>query len=196
MSKETSKALRRRWVEDASGDLPWKWRDIFKGKGIDVGAGDDPLPFDNCITFDQEQGDANKLSSYFEPKSFDYVHASQCLEHMYDPEVALDDWLKIVKSGGHLIFTVPDLGLYEQFRFPSRYNPDHKSSFSFLYRNSPFPKHVYFDDFLKKFHAQAEVLLARLIVANYDWHKGCEADQTWLEQDGVELWNEVVLRKK
>src|ERR1019366_1562449 len=100
-----------------------------------------------------------------------------------------------VKPGGHVVLTVPDLGLYEGFRYPSKWNPDHKISFSFLYEESPFPKHVFFPKFLPKFADIAEVVLARLVVRNYDWTLGSSIDQTWEEAKGVELWNEIVLKR-
>src|SRR5216683_4330096 len=145
MAKETSKALRRRWQESA---FPWK--KIFTGKGIDVGAGDDPLPFEGCIPFDWEQGDANKLSTYFPANAFDYLHASQVLEHMHDPFAAIEDWTKIVKLGGHLVITVPEMSLYGDILWGehgSRYNPDHKSTYSFGLKRSGAPIHVYVPDF-------------------------------------------------
>ncbi|NDE18079.1 hypothetical protein EBZ80_24485, partial [bacterium] len=36
----------------------------------------------------------------------------------------------LVKPGGHLFFIVPDEDLYEQGVFPSRFNPDHKATFT------------------------------------------------------------------
>lgn len=180
-------------MEDARGEFPW--RKIMTGRSIDVGAGPDCLPLPDCQPFDQEHGDANKLSSYFKPGEFDYVHSSHCIEHMNDTEAALRDWLKAVKRGGHLIATCPDLGLYENFTYPSIYNPDHRSSYSFLYESSPFPKHVHFPTFWPKIADVAEVKLARLVVRNFDWKLGRDVDQTWLEEKGCELWNEFVLRK-
>jgi SAM-dependent methyltransferase len=188
MANETSKAMRRRWQET---DFPWK--EIFKGRGIDVGCGPDKLPFDECIPFDQGDGDANQLSKYMESESFDYLNSSHCLEHMHDPEAALHDWLKAVKSGGHVVIEVPDL-FYENFQYPSVKNPDHKSSWSAVYQTSPFPIHVYLPEFYPKF-TEAKVLLSRLVFRNYDWSLPREFDQTWDESRGCELWWEFVMQK-
>ena len=188
---ETSKAMRRRWVEDAMGIYPWK--KMFLGRGIDVGSGEDKLPFDDCEAFDTGDGDANKISQYRSLNSFDYLHSSQSLEHMHDPSAALKDWLKIVKVGGRVVVTVPSWELYEGMRWPSRYNPDHKSSWSMSLRGSIAPIHVYVPEFLKQF--KAKVKLCRLIDANYDFKIGSEKDQTWDESDGVEAFIEFVLEK-
>lgn len=189
--KETSKAMRRRWCEDFRGEFPW--RSIFVGKGIDVGAGDDPLPYQECRAFDMADGDANRLAEYFPEGSFDYLHASQCLEHMHDPRAALAQWLKVVKPGGHVICTIPDWVAYEGMRWPSVYNGDHKSSWSMVYRGSIAPIHIHIPSFLAEF--PVDVRLARFVDANYDYKVGTSRDQTLPEMDGVECWNEFVLRK-
>ena len=115
---EASKAMKRRMVEDELGIF--NWSQIICGDGIDVGCGPDKIRDDKCIAFDQEQGDANKISEYFTHK-FDYLHASQCLEHMHDPYTAMVEWLEIVKTGGHAIISIPDWTLYEGRVWPSRY---------------------------------------------------------------------------
>lgn len=195
---ETAKAMRRRYIEDFTGQF--EWLKIFRGRGIDVGCGPDKLPFSKCIGFDLEDGDANKLDKYFRPNTFDYLHASQCLEHMHDPYAALDSWIRVVRPEGHLIFTVPDYVLYEQLQWPSRFNPDHKSSWSLYLTNSRSPQHIYVPDFLMHFGAAdgtVDPIHARLIDKNYDYSKlGTLEDQTIREEDGVECWVEVVMRKR
>jgi SAM-dependent methyltransferase len=49
---------------------------------------------------------------------------------MIDPRKALKEWWELVKEGGHLIVLVPDEDLYEQGEFPSRFNTDHKWTFT------------------------------------------------------------------
>lgn len=189
--KETSKTMRRRWCEQAAGGFPWS--QLFQGRGIDVGCGDDPLPFAGCLPFDQQEGDANRLAEYFPADHFDYLHASQCLEHMRCPRAALSQWLTVVKPGGHVICTVPDWVAYEGMRWPSHNNPDHKSSWSLIYRGSSAPIHIHIPTYLGQF--PVEVLLARFVDSNYDYSVGASRDQTLEESDGVECWNEFVLRK-
>jgi SAM-dependent methyltransferase len=116
---ETSKT-KKLW-----GDLE---RSILTGKGIDIGCGPDPLTSDVC-GFDKEAGDANEITKYVR-EEFDFVFSSHCLEHMKDPREAIQEWWKLVRPGGHLFFIVPDEDLYEQGVFPSRFNLDHKATFT------------------------------------------------------------------
>jgi SAM-dependent methyltransferase len=101
---------------------------ILTGKGIDIGCGPDPVNKD-AMRFDIEHGDANYITKYLS-EEFDYVYSSHCLEHMHKPKEALLEWWKLVRLGGHLFFVVPDEDLYEQGVFPSRFNPDHKATFT------------------------------------------------------------------
>ncbi|MDR2457772.1 MAG: class I SAM-dependent methyltransferase, partial [Clostridiales Family XIII bacterium] len=101
---------------------------IFKGEGIDIGCGGDPI-YPDAQAFDKEDGDANNISKYVK-KQFDYVFSSHCLEHMLDPYHALNEWWKLVKPGGYLFVVVPDEDLYEQGQWPSQYNKDHKYTFT------------------------------------------------------------------
>lgn len=191
---ETSKAMRRRMKED--DDLIFPWREIFRGKMLDVGCGPDPLRYEGCIGFDSKDGDANKLSQYFEPESFDLLAGSHVLEHMADPRAAMRDWLKIVKPGGYVLQTVPDWVAYERMQWPSRFNGDHKSSWSMLYLGSIAPIHIHIPTFLKELEDIAEILLARYVERNFNWKLPADIDQTWREEDGVEIWNEFLIRKK
>lgn len=107
------------------GDLE---RAILAGKGIDIGCGADPIT-PTVRRFDVQDGDANQITQHVQDE-FDFVYSSHCLEHMRDPRQALADWWKLVRVGGHLVFLVPDEDLYEQGVFPSRFNFDHKFTFT------------------------------------------------------------------
>jgi len=101
---------------------------ILAGKGIDIGCGPDPVTPD-AYRFDKENGDANDITKYVHDE-FDFVFSSHCLEHIRDPRKAIQEWWKLVRLGGHLFFIVPDEDLYEQGVFPSRFNSDHKATFT------------------------------------------------------------------
>ena len=116
---ETSKS-RKVW-----GELE---RSVLVGSGIDIGCGPDPVT-PEARPFDVEHGDANRIQDFVR-EQFDFVYASHCLEHMHDPRQALLGWWTLVRPGGHLFFIVPDEDLYEQGVFPSRFNPDHKATFT------------------------------------------------------------------
>jgi SAM-dependent methyltransferase len=134
---ELSKSIPRR-LHDANFVTRY-----FVGAGIDIGAGPDALtqyrelfPFVTSVrAWDQADGDAQMMETCVDAQ-FDFVHSSHCLEHMNDPRVALMNWFRILKPGGHLIVLVPDEDMYEQGVFPSTYNPDHKSTFTVFKRSS------------------------------------------------------------
>jgi SAM-dependent methyltransferase len=94
---EASKT-RRVWTELELG--------ILRGKGIDIGAGADPV-LPGVRQFDREHGDANAISRHV-AEQFDFVFSAHCLEHMHDPREAILEWWKLVRPGGHLFFIVPD----------------------------------------------------------------------------------------
>lgn len=203
---ETAKAHRRRFVEQATGLFDWS--KVIRGTLLDVGAGADPHPLATAL-FDKEgsipplettaqfiTGDANHLSTYYPPESFDTLHASQCLEHMLDPWAATEDWLKVVKHGGHMVITIPDWCLYEGMQWPSRFNGDHKSTWSMWLKGSPAPYHIYLPDYAKRIKALGtRFWRIELCDANYDYHVGTSRDQTWVETDGVEAFIEVVIQR-
>ena len=110
------------------------------GRGIDIGCGPDPVT-PEARRFDLEDGDAN-VASQFVKEQFDFVYSSHCLEHMHDPRATILDWWKLVKPGGHLFVVVPDEDLYEQGVFPSRFNSDHKATFTLSKAKSWSPKSV------------------------------------------------------
>ena len=107
----------------------------FSGKIIDIGAGED-LVCDGAEKFDQDDGDANHITRYRNINTYDTVHSSHCLEHMYEPEKALLEWWKIIKPGGYLVLVVPDEDLYEQGYWPSHFNRDHKATFTISNKKS------------------------------------------------------------
>lgn len=121
----------------------------LKGRLIDIGCGPDPIePF--AEPFDQIHGDANTITRFREPLSYDAVHSSHCLEHMKDPVTALAEWSRLLKPGGYMIIVVPDERLYEQGIWPSIFNEDHKHSFR-IGGNPLTPVSVNIHDLIKKF---------------------------------------------
>jgi SAM-dependent methyltransferase len=108
--------------------------DVLTGSGIDIGCGTDCVS-PNARRFDMADGDANEIAR-FVTGQFDFVYSSHCLEHMREPRKAILEWWRLVKPGGHLLFIVPEEDLYEQGVFPSRFNPDHKATFTLAKRRS------------------------------------------------------------
>jgi SAM-dependent methyltransferase len=103
-------------------------QEATRGQGIDIGCGPDPVT-PTARRFDLEHGDANVVSQHVHDQ-FDFVYSSHCLEHMHHPQATILDWWKLVKPGGYLFVLVPDEDLYEQGVFPSRFNDDHKATFT------------------------------------------------------------------
>lgn len=198
MSCETSKAAPRR----AAMAL---FQRAFRGRGIDIGAGPDPLHaglgfpgIESCEVFDMEHGDANHIDELRPPESYDFVHASQSLEHMHVPGLALARWLRLVRPGGWLVFTVPDWTLYEGRVWPSRHNPDHKTCWGLGPRTpddtAPAPPYVDVCKMLAHF-PEAQVMLLQIADTRYDYSKlGTSLDQT-LSCD-AEAFIEAVLWKR
>ena len=131
--KELSKSIVRRMGE---ANFARRW---FVGAGLDIGGKPDPLslyvplfPGMSAVrVWDWEDGDAQQLAGVA-PESLDFVHSSHCLEHLVDPRAGIAAWFAAVKPGGFLVVTVPDEDLYEQGRFPSDFNRDHKWTFTIL----------------------------------------------------------------
>lgn len=128
---ELSKSIQRR-LHDSNFVTRY-----FSGEGVDIGAGPDPLthyielfPLVTAVrAWDLADGDAELMASCPD-NQFDFVHSSHCLEHMRNPDIALKNWFRILKPGGHLIVIVPDEDMYEQGVFPSTFNTDHKWTFT------------------------------------------------------------------
>ncbi len=199
MAQETSKATARR---EGRGVFITRsnWNDIFGNHILDVGPGDDPLVWRGAtvVPFDKKQGDANKIDTYFHDQSFDCIHGSQVMEHLYDPPDFINRCLKILKPGGWIVMTVPDFDLYEKQFWPSRFNPDHKTTWSLwrtmggIQSHNRAP-HIHVPTWIKQFDVAQRY--ATLIDTNYDFLKPDSVDQTWLREDGVEAFIEILLKK-
>lgn len=156
---EASKQMLRR-----SGDHRFATRWIV-GEGVDIGCGPDPLsklahyfPLMRSLRpWDLPDGDAMLMAGVAD-ESFDFVHSSHCLEHLIDPFVALANWIRICRKGGHLVVTVPDEDMYEQGVWPSTFNLDHKWTFTILKSSSWSPRSVSVVRLLEMFQEDVEIL--------------------------------------
>jgi SAM-dependent methyltransferase len=166
--KECSKSIPRRLSQ------PNFINKYFVGEGLDIGGKPDPLALyrevfsrmGNVRTWDLEDGDAQYLAGVPDG-SYDFVHSSHCLEHLHDPVEGLGNWLRVVKPGGHLIVTVPDEDLYEQGRFPSTFNLDHKWTFTIYKPASWSPKSVNVLSLVTGLGPEAQLVKAELLDATY-----------------------------
>ncbi len=173
----------------------------FRGNGIDIGAGKDGLslfaeffPQIQCVTpYDTQQGDAQTLANV-PSAAFDFLYSSHCLAYLDDAHEALDNWLRVVKPGGHVVVQVPDEDLYEKGHWPSHYNAEHKMTFTIKKRASWSPVSVNVLDLVGQFSDQAAILQVQLIDQGYRYSlHGADIDQTRMPM--AECGIEFVLRK-
>jgi SAM-dependent methyltransferase len=192
---EQSKAAKRRFSDGAFHTR------YFVGEGIDIGGAPDPLgqyvSIFPCLirvhTWDLEQGDAQLMQGVPDGR-FDFVHSSHTLEHMQDARVALGNWARIVKPGGFLILTVPDEDLYEHGHWPSRYNSDHRWSFTIYKPASAMPKSINVVDLAREFGDRLE--LERLLLLRDFVRSDVPADLDQSLAPTAECGIEIVWRKR
>lgn len=191
---ETSKSLMRRSYDKR---FATRW---LVGNGIDIGAGADPLshyPFmlplmRSLRAWDVPDGDA-MLMEGVEDGAYDFVHSSHCLEHLADPAVALRNWVRICRPGGHVVIMVPDEDLYEQGVWPSTFNTDHKWTFTIGKAASWSPKSVNLVTLLQEVWDDADIIKIELL-DNAFAYGAQRFDQTLtlLGESAIE----IVLRRK
>lgn len=192
--KECSKSIARR-LRDASFATRY-----FRGAGIDIGGKPDPLSLytelfplvESIRTWDLEDGDAELMESVADG-SVDFVHSSHCLEHLHDPRRGLENWLRILRPGGHMVVTVPDEDLYEQGVFPSSFNRDHKWTFTIHKPSSWSDRSINLTDVLGSLGADAQVLKIELLDSAYRYSLP-RYDQTM--SSVAECAIEFVIRKR
>jgi SAM-dependent methyltransferase len=195
MGQEQSKAAKRRFND---GIFHTRY---FVGRGIDIGGAPDPLSQYKGIfglmgvvrTWDMGDGDAQHMNGVPD-ESYDFVHSSHCLEHLVDVRTALGNWTRILKPGGYMIVTIPDEDMYEHGQWPSRYNTDHKWSFTICKRKSAMPKSINVVDLAIEFADRLEVERLQLVSDFYRSWLDPELDQ--LQTPVAECAIEIVWRKR
>ena len=192
---EQSKAAKRRFHD---GNFASKY---FVGNGIDIGCGNDSVGqyinmFPRIISvtpWDIQHGDAQYLAGVPD-NSFDFVHSSHCLEHMVDVPVALSNWARVLKPGGHIVVTVPDEDMYEHGVWPSVNNSDHKWSFTVCKAASLMPKSINITTLVEHISDTLQCLRVSVIDEFYNSNLPSTFDQTLTPN--AECSIEVVWKKK
>ncbi len=122
---------------------------------------------------------------------FDWVYSSHCLEHIADPWRAVARWWEVLRPGGYLLLVVPDEDLYEQGIWPSRFNPDHQSTFTIHKLQSWSPVSINLTELAASLSAH-HVLWLRTCDQGYDHSPG-----VWDRTGGpAEAHLELLLRKQ
>jgi len=192
--KECSKSINRRLADSRFV------RKYFVGEGVDIGGKPDPLAIyreffpliKRVRTWDMEDGDAQYMNGISDG-SFDFVHSSHCLEHLHDPFQGLKNWLRVIKDDGYLVVTVPDEDLYEQGVFPSKFNLDHKWTFTMYKPTSWSDKSINVLDLVAGLGSAAAIEKLELLDSNYRYEMP-RYDQTLtpVAECGIEL----IIRKR
>lgn len=149
----------------------------IQGSVIDIGCGPDPVSkyYINIKEFkpwDMVDGDGQYLKGVRD-MTYDCVHSSHSLEHMQDPHEALRNWVRVTKRGGYLVITVPDEEMYERLMWPSRFNGDHK--FSFTTGKKRLPKSI---NVLELIASTKSVELVSLLRVEDKFNPNISGDQT------------------
>lgn len=187
MGDETRKANRRR----ANDPL---FARVFHGLGIDIGCGGDRLGRDglfpgiaSCEGFDLSDGDAQDILRYKAASSFDFVYSSHCLEHIPDPARALQSWFALLRPSGYLILVVPDEDLYEQGNWPSRFNSDHKWTFTIHKARSWSPRSINLVDLVTNSLSGFSFIRISLVDDGYDYSITGSDQSSGAAEVGIEL---------
>lgn len=193
--REASKAAMRRNFDRRFATT------YFVGNGIDIGCGNDPIDqfaeFYPLMTglkrWDQADGDGMLLDG-IQDETFDFVHSSHSLEHMQQPDVAMTNWLRVLKPGGHMVLMLPDEDMFEQGIWPSPYaGKDHVTSWTISKHESWCPQSINIIEFLSKFIKDIEILKIEKLDSTYIYSAArCDQTQTQIGECAIE----IILRKK
>jgi SAM-dependent methyltransferase len=182
MGHESTKARARRTREHY-------FERYLVGVGIDIGCGDDPVTI-SCLGWDLAQGDAAELPGIGRHE-FDWVYSSHCLEHLMNPWRVIHRWWEVLRPGGHLLVVVPDEDLYEQGFWPSRFNGDHKWTFTIDKDSSWSPVSINLTQLVSTLRCRRTIWI-RLCDDGYDY-----SPEVWDRTSGsAEAHIEVLLRKQ
>jgi len=153
----------------------------LRGHGIDIGWGHDclsPALFPGITAvdpYDRAQGDAHTCATIADGQ-YDFVYSSHCLEHLHNPWQAFAHWIRICKPRGYLVTAVPHEIFYEKCRWPSRFNRDHRWSWT-LEWPSNLPRSIHVPTFVAQFMASVTLVQAQTVLEHFDFTRFKE-DQT------------------
>jgi len=160
---------------------------FFVGEGLDIGSGKRTV-VPNAKPWDLANGDGDAtVMTGLADQSFDFIYASHVLEHLENPHIAMGNWWRLVKPGGYLIVAVPDEELYEQGVWPSRFNSDHRHSYTAHKDHRP-PHGVNLMDLILPLQHH-KLWSLRVCDEGYDY------SQQGIDQGGTERQVEAIIQK-
>ena len=112
------------------------WKEVFRGRGIDVSDvnhGLDPAAWPeiaNCEQFTIHSGPLDQLLSARAKESYDFLYSCHYFEYLRSPASVLRQCWSLVKPRGYMAIVVSDEDLYEQGKWPSRFNAAHQSTYT------------------------------------------------------------------
>jgi ubiquinone/menaquinone biosynthesis C-methylase UbiE len=99
-----------------------------QGNGCDIGFGGDKIKKEHCVGIDYAQPyaytgkekvdiacDVMNEKIPVADNTYDYVYTSHLIEDFTDTTQALEEFIRILKSGGNLILVFPDQQVYEAY---------------------------------------------------------------------------------
>lgn len=155
---------------------------------LDIGCGKQKIdPLARGWDIAKGDGDATELKG-IESESFATIYSSHLLEHIDDPMKALSRWWECLAVGGYLIVAVPDEDLYEQGKWPSIFNPDHRTTWTIHKTKSWSPMSKNLIDLIKNLPGH-KVISLRILDTRYDY------TQHLSDQGTAERQVEVIVQK-
>ena len=141
----------------------------------------------NCQGWETIHGDAHYLKRIKKPK-FDFVYSSHTLEDLDNPDIAINNWWRVLKPGGFMILYLPHRDLYEKKKeLPSRWNIYHKHFF--LIDKDETPDTIGIIPFIERHLTNFEIIYAK------ECSEGHTITDPLIHSDG-EYSIEVVIQKK
>lgn len=124
----------RSWVPKQS--TASHWSAVFCGQGIDVSDADHSLALEQwpaitaCERFDLSSENIVHIGDTRARECYDFIYGCRFLEKAGAPARALAQCWSLIKPSGYLALVVADEDLFEQGRWPSRFDPRHRWTFS------------------------------------------------------------------
>lgn len=133
-NQEEPDVISRTWSPRHSTAL--LWQAVFCGQGIDVSDAAHSLPLEEwpaitaCERFDLSSENIGYIGDTRSKECYDFIYGCRFLEKARAPARALAQCWSLIKPRGYLGMLVADEDLFEQGKWPSRFDPRHQWTFT------------------------------------------------------------------